>query len=69
MQQIVQFLTSGGLFICSTYVEFVRWKHGEEHCAGYGPQDYYAIWLNVAFNASLLLSFVGVFKSNKRKPE
>ena len=67
--QIVQFLTSFVLFILSVRVNWARGAAGEQVCAGYNANGYYAVWFNLLFNATLLVSFVDVFKTNAKKPE
>lgn len=63
--QIVQFATSFVCLLASMYIEFTR--ESTQHCSGFGSASYYALWANSLFNFTLLLSFVGVFVTNKNK--
>jgi hypothetical protein len=63
--QIVQFVTSFVCLMASMYIEFTR--ESTQHCSGFGSASYYALWANSLFNFTLLLSFVGVFVTNKNK--
>ena len=65
--QIVQFGTSLIFLIFSLRVHVSRIKAREPGCAGYGRESLYSMWFNVIFNMTLLVSFVDVFKTNKKK--
>jgi len=65
--QIVQFVTSLVFLAFSLRMHLARANGGQPGCAGYGKNSHYSICFNVAFNCTLLFSFVGVFRTNKKK--
>jgi fatty acid elongase 3 len=65
--QVAQFTTSFVLLCWSFRYEWQRRAAGKRSCMGYAKEDYYSMWYNVVFNATLLVSFVGVFNVNKKK--
>lgn len=61
MFQIVQFTTSFVLLLMSASEQFRT-----NACTGYARDEYYSLLYNAGFNATLLVSFVGVFNTNKK---
>ena len=65
--QIFQFMTSFCCILVSIKMQYERTDG--LFCSGFGSDSYYSLWGNAAFNATLLLSFINVFKTNKSKKE
>ena len=63
--QILQFVTSFVCLLVAVYIEY--FTSTTTRCSGFDQASYYSLWLNSLFNLTLLVSFVGVFKSNKKK--